>query len=311
LSGCGAEETFETVADVIQEVPVMAARQFYVSLPEEAATPTFQDEAQQLYVCEDYTISKQIFSGGDLEKTVNSVTGMKTSDLQILKTVHDTYDRYDFVWTAAAEEGLQVGRASIYDDGNYHYVLTALAAEETAGNLRLEIQDMELDAATHSIQEDKTDLAFTCGRVKDSHFAQIPVFSEPMVLITSVASEYPEPVALSQLSLSDEVYIEWSNAFAPWHQQMFIGEKPQIRISIMAHLQKFIEQKQRWAIVPVSVAEGLEQQGIARRLQTVFPLPCREVSCITAADCQNEPAIEAFLECLRDVIGEHPQITAL
>ena len=142
LSGCGAEETFETIADVVQEVPVMAARQFYVSLPEEAATPTFQDEAQQLYVCEDYTISKQIFAGGDLEKTVNSVTGMKTSDLQILKTVHDTYDRYDFVWTAAAEEGLQVGRASIYDDGSYHYVLTALAAEETAGDLRPEIQDM-------------------------------------------------------------------------------------------------------------------------------------------------------------------------
>ncbi len=193
------------------------------------------------------------------------------------------------------------------------YLLTAVYERfmQTNPQIRLEIQDMELDAATHSIQEDKTDLAFTCGRVKDSHFAQIPVFSEPMVLITSVASEYAEPVALSQLSLSDEVYIEWSNAFAPWHQQMFIGEKPQIRISIMAHLQKFIEQKQRWAIVPVSVAEGLEQQGIARRLQTVFDLPCREVSCITAADCQNEPAIEAFLECLRDVIGEHPQITAL
>lgn len=193
------------------------------------------------------------------------------------------------------------------------YLLTAVYERfmQTNPQISLEIQDMELDAATHSIQEDKTDLAFTCGRVKDSHFAQIPVFSEPMVLITSVASEYPEPVALSQLSLSDEVYIEWSNAFAPWHQQMFIGEKPQIRISIMAHLQKFIEQKQRWAIVPVSVAEGLEQQGIARRLQTVFDLPCREVSCITAADCQNEPAIEAFLECLREVIGEHPQITAL
>ena len=185
------------------------------------------------------------------------------------------------------------------------YLLTAVYERfmQTNPQISLEIQDMELDAATHSIQEDKTDLAFTCGRVKDSHFAQIPVFSEPMVLITSAASEYAEPVELSQLSLSDEVYIEWSNAFAPWHQQMFIGEKPQIRISIMAHLQKFIEQKQRWAIVPVSVAEGLEQQGIARRLQTVFPLPCREVSCITAADCQNEPAIEAFLECLREVIG--------
>lgn len=193
------------------------------------------------------------------------------------------------------------------------YLLTSVYERfmQTDPQIRLEIQDMELDAAIHSIQDDKTDIAFTCGRVKDSHFVQIPVFSEPMVLITSMVSAYQEPVELHQLSLLDEVYIEWSHAFANWHQQLFLGEKPQICIAIMAHLQKFIEQKQRWAIVPISVAEGLEQEGIARRLQTAFSLPCREVSCITSAEGQNEPAIRAFLECLREVMGEHDQITAL
>ena len=193
------------------------------------------------------------------------------------------------------------------------YLLTAVYERfmQTNPQIRLEIQDMELDAAVHSIQEDKTDLAFTCGRVKDSYFLQSPVFSEPMVLITAMASDYPEPVELSQLPLSEEVYIEWSNAFARWHPQLFGSEKPQICIAIMAHLEKFIEQKQHWAIVPVSVAEGLEQRGLARRLQTGFSLPCREVSCITAAESENQSAIDAFLECLREVIGEHPQITAL
>lgn len=193
------------------------------------------------------------------------------------------------------------------------YLLTAVYERfmQTDPHIRLEIQDMELEAAIHSIQDDKTDIAFTCGRVNDSHFTQIPVFSEPMVLITSMVGAYQEPVELNQLSLLDEVYIEWSHAFALWHQQQFLGEKPQICISIMAHLQKFIEQKQRWAIVPISVAEGLEQEGIARRLQTVFPLPCREVSCIMAAEGQDQPAIQAFLECLREVIGEHSQVTAL
>ena len=193
------------------------------------------------------------------------------------------------------------------------YLLTAAYERFMQINpqIRLEIQDMELEAAIHSIREDKTDLAFTCGRVKDSYFAQSSVFSEPMVLITSATGNYAEPVELSQLAMAEEVYIEWSNAFAKWHQQIFAGEKPQICISIMAHLEKFIEQKQHWAIVPISVAEGLEQQGIARRLQTVFDLPCREVSCVTAAECKNEPAIQAFLECLREIISEHPQITAL
>ena len=46
------------------------------------------------------------------------------------------------VWATAGEEGLQVGRASIFDDGNFHYVLSTLAAEETAGELRQDIQEI-------------------------------------------------------------------------------------------------------------------------------------------------------------------------
>ena len=193
------------------------------------------------------------------------------------------------------------------------YLLTAVYERFMLTNpqIRLEIQDMEMEAAVRSMQESKTDLAFTCGKPKDAFLLQKPVFSEPMVLIASRESDYAGPVDLSQLSCANEVYIEWSRAFARWHQQMFGAEQPQICISLMTHLQKFIVQKQHWAVVPVSVAEGLEQEGLARRVETLFPLPCREVSCLMAADCQNQPAIEAFLECLQDVIAEHPQITAL
>ena len=142
LTGCGAEQTYETVEDLIPAEPVMTPQQFVVNLPEEAAAPTFQDESQEIYVCRDYTVTKQIFPSGDLEKTVNTITGMSKDDLQVMKTIHEAYDRYDFVWTSAGEEGLQVGRASILDDGNFHYVLSTLAGEETAGELREDIQEI-------------------------------------------------------------------------------------------------------------------------------------------------------------------------
>ena len=142
LSGCKTQETYETVEDLIPAEPVMTPQQFVVSLPEEAAAPTFQSDSQEIYLCRDYTISKEIFPSGDLEKTVTAVTGMSQQDLQMLKTIHETYDRYDFVWTAAGEEGLQVGRASLYDDGNFHYVLSTLASEETVGELRQEMQTL-------------------------------------------------------------------------------------------------------------------------------------------------------------------------
>lgn len=142
LTGCKTQETFETVSDQVIAEPVAVQQQFLVSLPEEAATPTFQDDSQALYVCEGYTISKQILESGDLEKTIQTLSGKSRSELDVIQTIGQNYDRYDFVWTSAGEEGLQLGRACILDDGNYHYALTTMAQEEAAGDLRQTIQDM-------------------------------------------------------------------------------------------------------------------------------------------------------------------------
>lgn len=142
LLGCGAEETFEVVEDVIPVEQVAVPQQFFVSLPDEAMAPTFLGDGEELYVCQGYTISKQIQESGDMEKTVNTLTGHSQEDIQIIKTFYDNCDRYDLVWTAAGEEGLQLGRACILDDGNYHYILSTLAGEDTAGQLRDTFQDM-------------------------------------------------------------------------------------------------------------------------------------------------------------------------
>lgn len=137
LAGCGAQETFETVQDMVQEEPATVCQQFVVKLPEEAAAPTFQDDGgAELYVCQDYTISKQTLPGGDLERTVRTLTGKTTEELQLIQTKQQTYDRYDFVWTAAGEAGLQLGRACILDDGNYHYALSTLTRESASADLR-------------------------------------------------------------------------------------------------------------------------------------------------------------------------------
>lgn len=143
LTGCAAEETFEVLEDTVIAEPVAACQQFVVRLPDDTAAPTFQDDTgAELYVCQGYTISKQTFDGGDLEKTIKTLTGKSSEELQIIKTAHDTHERYDFVWTAAGEDGLQLGRACILDDGNYHYTLSTLAQETVSGDLRETFSDM-------------------------------------------------------------------------------------------------------------------------------------------------------------------------
>lgn len=137
LCGCQAEPTWETVEDILPVEAVPAAQQLYVPLPEDASQPTFQEEtAGELYLCNGYTLTKQITERGDLSKTVQTVCGLDSDQIQIMKTIQDGQDRYDFVWTAAGEEGLQLGRACILDDGAYHYIVSTMAPEEEAGDLR-------------------------------------------------------------------------------------------------------------------------------------------------------------------------------
>ena len=137
LSGCGAEPAWETVEDVLPTEPVTAAQQLYVALPEDASTPALQEEtAGELYLCDGYTVTTQLTQSGDLSGTVKSICGLDSEQLQLIRTKHGAAERYDFVWTAAGEDGLQLGRACILDDGAYHYIVSTMAPEENGKALR-------------------------------------------------------------------------------------------------------------------------------------------------------------------------------
>ena len=127
LTGCGKQQTVETVNDVYEQPTPLTCQQVVLELPQDTAVPVMESDAGKLYICESYTISQQILESGDLKATVCSVSGFAPEELKIVKTRRGDTERYDFVWTAAGETGEQVCRACILDDGAYHYVLTATA----------------------------------------------------------------------------------------------------------------------------------------------------------------------------------------
>ena len=131
LCGCGAEQTLETVADELV-VPVMAQpRKISVSLPGEAAMPAVESDSGRIYVCEDYEIVIQNYPSGDLSATIEELSGYTMDRLTVMATDQDGTDRYDFVWASAGEDGDQLGRAVILDDGNYHYTMTVTRPADT------------------------------------------------------------------------------------------------------------------------------------------------------------------------------------
>ena len=133
FTGCATEDTFETVADdMIQSVAAPKA-EILLELPEEAAAPVAQGDSGTLYQCDGYEIALQTFDSGDLDATLRSSTGYSREGLTVIETRQGKIKRYDLVWSCLGEQGEQVGRACVLDDGNYHYVLSVLGEADRAG----------------------------------------------------------------------------------------------------------------------------------------------------------------------------------
>lgn len=133
LVGCGKKRTFETVADVPDTPVISAVQRIQIHLPPELSAPALQGaETGTLYLCDDYSVTVQTMAAGDLQRTIREVSGMDKDSLQIIETRQGDTRRYQWVWTANGENGAQVGRGCVLDDGAYHYVLTAMADENKA-----------------------------------------------------------------------------------------------------------------------------------------------------------------------------------
>ena len=126
LCGCTSEETLETISDDIVQ-PVMAQ-------PE--------SDSEQVYLSEDYEIIVETVSGGDLSATIQRISGYTPDNLTVMETAQDGAKRYDFVWASAGENGDQLGRAVILDDGNYHYCLSVLRDADTTEKSQIVWRDV-------------------------------------------------------------------------------------------------------------------------------------------------------------------------
>lgn len=130
LTGCGTEVTLETVADEMVQSVSAQPREVQVELPEEAVLPAMESDTGVLYMCKDYDVSIQTLDGGDMEKTIQDISGYSSEELTVMQTSDGDFTRCEFVWTTAGESGDQVGRAAVIDDGSYHYVLSVMADAE-------------------------------------------------------------------------------------------------------------------------------------------------------------------------------------
>ena len=144
LSGCdGKAETLETISDTFDQPVLAQMQQAVVALPADAMVTVLEtEESGTVYLCDGFTVTLHTGPGGNLSKTLKETTGFDKEDLTLIQTQRDGIKRTHCVWSAVAEEGEQLGRLVILDDGNYHYVLTCMADAEKVPQLRSAWEDL-------------------------------------------------------------------------------------------------------------------------------------------------------------------------
>ena len=136
LTGCTQPKDFETMSDAYMEPELPLAQRVDFQLPEDAAKAVLESAGTgTLYLCDGYSVAVQTLPAGNLDATMREVTGYGADQVQLWQRKEGDYSRYTCVWASLGEGGDQMCKATILDDGNYHYVLSVMAAAEDAGEL--------------------------------------------------------------------------------------------------------------------------------------------------------------------------------
>ena len=136
LAGCQQPKDLETLSDSILQPELPQAKEIFLQLPEDAAKAVLEAaDTGTLYLCDGYSVAVQTLPAGNLDATLREVTGYGAEKIQLWEKKEGDISRFVCVWTAAGEGGDQMGKTTILDDGNYHYVLSVMANAEDAGEL--------------------------------------------------------------------------------------------------------------------------------------------------------------------------------
>ncbi len=150
LCGCAAAPTFETVADDYMGGQVLSAGKLTFAAPQDASAQVIYGPDGALYFCEGYEIMVQTFAAGDINRTLQSLTGYDSQTLTVMETETEDFSRYECVWLCAGENGDHIGRCVILDDGAHHYCLSTMALAEEAGSLQESWQELFASASIQS-----------------------------------------------------------------------------------------------------------------------------------------------------------------
>ena len=146
--------------------------------------------------------------------------------------------------------------------------------------LCIEIHTHHSGEIYHLVANHYVDLGYVYNQQSHNELIVRPLFQEPMVLICHKDTKLPEIVRPDELNPREEIYLKWSSDYELWHDQLWPGHQFRLHIGSSQMIGSFLDQPDRWVIVPASVVEGMEQryQFVRRTLTVKMPVrTCYEI----------------------------------
>lgn len=125
-------------------------------------------------------------------------------------------------------------------------------------DLSLSIQNHHSYEAYGFIESGLTDIAFISDAMYSKNVETIPAFREPMLLVAGKNVNLPSVIHPAKLDVTHEIKIPWYPQFDIWHNYWFgTFTKPRVNLDQMSMMEYFLDSRDNWAVVPVSVAEKI------------------------------------------------------
>ena len=126
-------------------------------------------------------------------------------------------------------------------------------------NLCFRLTTGNSDQLYNMVDHRTIDVAFLSREVSNPHLICYPIFRERMCLLSKKGMiRSQDPVDISTLELSKEVFFSWSPEFRNWHSGVCkAGNRPSIYINIISLYLYFVSVRQCWTVCPESVVRYL------------------------------------------------------
>lgn len=114
------------------------------------------------------------------------------------------------------------------------------------------------------IENYELDLGFVLWQLPYKNIVCEALFSERMVVVSSIDSNFPKVVSIDNLKANKEIFMYQGPNFQLWHDSLWKGISHNFStVDTASLLKEFIDMPGFWSIVPISVAKKLDNGCVA------------------------------------------------